>query len=78
MIYAQMCGCALDGNDVTPFLSDEDAQFFGVYLGSPGEFAWQMDFMMKEQAMGYAKVLVSSGAADAISDRTFSCKEGMV
>lgn len=71
--YVQITGCFEAEDEVVPFVSHEDADFYGVYVGEPGDFHWQADFMHYEDALTYA-MAVNRHRGYPIDDKTF--KEG--
>lgn len=54
MTIVQVTGCLVEDGQTTPFVPDEQAQFFGVYIGKPGEFKWLADFALKADAIDFA------------------------
>jgi hypothetical protein len=67
----QLTGCfETDEREVVPFVSNEDADFYGVYIGEPGDFHWQADFLHYEDAMIYVKA-ISKHHGIPIDDKTF-------
>ena len=71
----QITGCfEAEGEDgateVIPFVSNEDADFYGIYLGKGGEFAWQADFLHYEDALTYATA-VSKTYGYQLDDKTY-------
>lgn len=70
--YVQITGCfETDDRDVVPFVSHEDADFYGIYIGEPGAYMWQADFLHYEDAMAYA-LAVNKHHGYPIDDKTFS------
>ena len=70
--YVQITGCfETDDREVVPFASHEDAVFYGVYVGAPGEYRWQADFLHYEDAMTYA-LAIHKYHGFVIDDKTFS------
>lgn len=55
MTIVQVTGCLVEDGQTTPFVPDEQAQFFGVYIGKPGEFKWLADFALKADAIDFAQ-----------------------
>ena len=53
-LFVQITGCVSVNGNVAPFMSNEEAEFYGVYVGKPGEYRWQADFLHYEDAMIYA------------------------
>lgn len=69
--HVQVCGCITDGvSNIEPFQSDIDADFYGVYVGEPGDFKWQADFLYKSDAFDFARLLAGRHNY-LIDDRTF-------
>lgn len=67
----QLTGCVeVDEGAVIPFVSHEDADFYGVYIGQPGKFSWQADFLHYEDALIYVKA-ISKHHDIPIDDKTF-------
>lgn len=71
-MIVQVAGCREDDGEVTPFVADEDAEFWSVYLGEPGGFKCLEDFDTKVEALGYAFRLIGNGRAQVLQNRTFS------
>lgn len=72
MALVQITGCfETEEGEVVPFVSHEDADFYGIYVGEPGGFHWQADFLHYEDALVYAKV-ISEHHGLSIDDKTFS------
>lgn len=69
MKFIQITGVH-DNGERTPFVSDEDAGFFGVYLGEPGDFAWLADFNYKTDALQWAHRLAALHNWE-MQDKTF-------
>lgn len=67
----QLCGCIDIDGDVAPFVSNENADFYAVYVGEPGNFEWQADFAYYEDALTYA-MAVSKANDYPLQDITFS------
>lgn len=67
----QLCGCLMQDNDTAPFVSNEAAEFYGVYVGEPGNFQWQADFKHYEDAFTYA-VAISRVNDYPLKDLTFT------
>lgn len=71
--YVQVTGCKMeDDKSVIPFVSDEEAQFYGIYLGHPGNFVHHSDHPIKTVAMAEANDIIKAGAAKLLDDKTFS------
>jgi hypothetical protein len=72
-IFVQVTGCFCDDEtgDTVPFVSNEDADFYGVYVGEPGVYEWQADFLHYEDAMVYA-MAIHKHHGYAIDDKTFN------
>ena len=70
-MIVQLCGCISDGDDVTPFISNEDADFYAIYIGEPGVFMWRADFAHYEDAFTYATALSKVNGCP-LQDTTFS------
>lgn len=69
--YVQVTGCfETDDREVVPFVSHEYAVFYGVYVGAPGEYRWQADFLHYEDAMTYA-LAIHKHRGYVIDDKTF-------
>ena len=69
--YVQISGCfETDDREGVPFVSHEDADFYGVYVGEPGEFRWQADFLLYEDAMTYA-LAIHKHHGYVMDDKTF-------
>lgn len=71
-MIVQVAGCREEDEQVTPFVPDEDAQFWSVYLGEYGSFECVADFDSKSDALSYANKLAQSARADTLDNRTFS------
>lgn len=71
-MIAQVAGCREEDGLVTPFVADEDAEFWSVYLGEPGSFECVDDFGLKAAAVEFAERLVANRVADTLDNRTFS------
>lgn len=70
--YVQITGCfETDDREVVPFASHEDADFYAVYVGAPGEYRWQADFLRYEDAMTYT-LAIHKHHGFVIDDKTFS------
>ena len=68
----QITGCfCTDENDCIPFASNEDADFYGVYVGEPGAFEWQADFLHREDAWAYV-MAIHKHHGYQIDDKTFN------
>ena len=68
--FVQVCGCIDVKGDVVPFISNEEAEFYGVYIGEGGEYQWQADFLHYEDAMAYA-LAASKAHGLPIDDKTY-------
>ena len=68
--FVQICGCFDLNGDVVPFISNEEAEFYGVYIGEDGEYRWQADFLYYEDAMAYA-LAVNKAHGYLIDDKTY-------
>lgn len=71
-MIAQVAGCREGDGEVIPFVADEDAEFWSVYLGEPGTYRCIRDFNNKQDAVSYAFRLVVSERAKEVDNRTFS------
>lgn len=69
--FVQITGCFEDEGQIVPFVSNEDADFFGVYIGEPGSYAWQADFRHYEDALVYV-MAIHKHHDIPIDDKTFS------
>lgn len=74
----QVAGCVsrdVEGEvEITPFVSDEVAEFYGVYVqGSDGLFSWAADIRLKAHALEFGQ-LIADTAGFKLSDQTFSEK----
>ena len=70
--YVQITGCfETDDREVVPFAPHEDADFYAVYVGAPGEYRWQADFLRHEDAMTYA-LAIHKHHGYVMNDKTFS------
>lgn len=68
----QLCGCMEDeAGDIHPFVSDEDAHIFSVYIGEPGGYYWVADFADKDDARMFAGLLAMA-YGHKLDDQTFS------
>lgn len=71
-MIVQVAGCREEEGYITPFVADEDAEFWSVYLGEPGAFECIEDFNNKNDALNFAYRLVVSESADTLDNLTFS------
>lgn len=74
MKIIQICGCVMDGpgDDITPFVSNQCAEFYGIYLSQPdGRYVWVKDEKGLNDARETAHLMVTQGMADEINDSTF-------
>ena len=69
-LFVQITGCVAVNGQVAPFMSNEEAEFYGVYIGKPGEYRWQADFLYYEDAMAYA-LAVNKAHGYLIDDKTY-------
>jgi hypothetical protein len=70
--FVQVAGCVgLDEGQVAPFVSHEDADFYGVYVGEGGDYVWQADFLHYEDALTYANAVVEAHGY-VLDDKTYS------
>ena len=69
-LFVQITGCVSVNGNVAPFMSNEEAEFYGVYVGKPGEYRWQADFLHYEDAMVYA-LAVHKTHGCLIDDKTY-------
>lgn len=70
--YVQIVGCFdSEDADIVPFVSHEDAEFYGIYFGRPGEYQWQADFLHYEDALAYA-LAANAAHGYIIDDKTFN------
>ena len=69
-LFVQITGCVSVNGNVAPFMSNEEAEFYGVYVGKPGEYRWQADFLHYEDAMAYA-LAVHKTFGCLIDDKTY-------
>lgn len=68
----QLCGCMEDEEgEVHPFVSDEDADIFSVYVGEPGAYYWVADFADKDDARMFSELLATT-SGHKLDDQTFS------
>jgi hypothetical protein len=67
----QITGCIDIDGEVVPFVSNEDADFYGVYVGEVGQFAWQADFLHYEDAMVYV-LAIHKAHGYVIDDKTYT------
>lgn len=74
-LKVQITGCSEAHGCVTPFVSNQRAQFFGVYLGVPGAFEHQDDHGTLEAAYVHARELLEADHARQLDDRTFDTDE---
>ena len=56
----QLCGCMETEDGVAPFVSNNLSDFYGVYVGQPGEFVWHADFLYYQDALTYASAMASA------------------
>lgn len=68
-LIIQVCGCYLEDGEVTPFVTDDEASYYGVYIGKGGDFNWLADFRDKETALQFGQLLAGTYKAE-LSDRT--------
>lgn len=69
--FVQVCGCFDMNGNVVPFISNEEAEFYGVYVGEEGEYRWQADFLRYDVAMAYATA-ISKARGLPIDDKTYT------
>lgn len=55
--YVQVCGVTHHDGYTDPYVPDEKATAYGVYVGRPGQYEWKRDFRCKAFALFFAKVL---------------------
>ena len=69
----QIVGCVedLDEGEVHPFVADEHADYFSLYLGEPGAYLWLADFANKGDAELFAAFLAQTYGY-TIDDQTFT------
>lgn len=71
MTIVQICGCIASDGDVTPFVSNQKAQFYGLYHSLPdGRFEWTGDFNTLEDVRQAADNGVKYGGY-TLEDKTF-------
>ncbi len=68
--FIQVCGCCESECEVAPFACDEEADFFGVYVGVPGAYSWVADFAIKSDALHYANAKAAEHGYK-VSDDTY-------
>lgn len=68
--FVQIAGRIEEAKEVVPFVSNEEADFFGVYIGKAGQYEWQADFLHYEDALTYA-IAVSRTYGYLIDDKTY-------
>ena len=71
----QVAGCIEAHNYVTPFVSNQRAQFFGVYLGVPGAFEHQDDHPTLDAAYAHVRALLEADHGRQFDDQTFDSEE---
>lgn len=71
-MIVQIAGCIEEDEQITPFVADEDAEFWSVYLGEPGSFECIKDFDNRQDAVVFALRLLGDGRAYKIDNLTFS------
>ena len=69
--YVQITGCVETDGQVVPFVSHEEAMFYGVYVGEPGSYKWQADFLHYEDALTYA-LAINKFHSFPIDDKTYT------
>lgn len=74
-IYIQVCGCFDDDetHDVVPFVPDNAAEYYGVYVGATS-MEWIADFAFKSDAMLFALDMASAHKY-VVDDRTYAFRE---
>lgn len=73
-VFAQICGCRVSedaSKEVIPFVSHEKAEFYGVYLGKPGNYRSMSDHVTYSSALKAAAEFVEQGKAEKVDDKTF-------
>ena len=70
-LIVQLAGCADRQGDVTAFVSNQRAEFFGVYLGLPGAFEHQQDHESLEAAQAHVLRFLTEDPSRALDDKTF-------
>lgn len=73
MTIVQICGCIVDDDDdVTPFVSNQRAEFYGVYVSMPnGLYEHVVDHVSVGDAREAANASIAKGLADWLDDKTF-------
>lgn len=70
-LLIQVVGCVGDdGGDIHPFVPDEDSEFWGVYVGGAGRYLWEADFLVKDEAIEFAKKIAQERGG-TLADTTF-------
>ena len=57
--FVQVCGCfdVKGGGEVIPFVSNEEAEFYSIYIVEDEGYRWQADFLRYDVAMAYATAI---------------------
>ena len=66
----QIVGC-MEDEEVHPFVADEHADYYGIYVGEPGAYLWVADFINKEDAKMFAE-LIAKRDGYVLDDQTFT------
>lgn len=69
--FVQITGCVEEAGEVVPFVSNEEAGFYGVYIGKAGQYEWQADFLHYEDALTYA-LAIRNVRGYTLDDKTFT------
>ena len=69
--FVQITGCVAEEGAVAPFVSNEDADFYAVYVAEPGECHWQADFLHYDDALTYA-MAINKHHGYPIDDKTYN------
>lgn len=56
----QICGCMAAEDGVVPFVDNDSAEFYAIYIGEPGAFEWQADFKHYDDALTYAMAVIKT------------------
>lgn len=68
-LIIQVCGCLHEDGNVIPFVTDEEASYYSVYVGKSGEFEWLADFRDKHTALQFGQIIALEHKGE-FSDRT--------
>ena len=69
--HVQIVGCIDDEHDIHPFVADEHADYYGIYVGEPGAYLWVADFINKDDAKLFAE-LIAKRDGYVLDDQTFT------